>query len=139
MITLTIPWPPSVNVIWRTPRTGKLAGRTLLSEAGRRYRREVADAVMLQGSPKVGQSRIAVDLEVRMPDRRRRDLDNLPKAVLDALTHADLWADDSQIDDLRVWRSEKSGGILVVKVRELDLPQGCLIPADEASDACMSF
>jgi len=78
---------------------------------------------------------VAVDIEVRMPDKRRRDLDNLPKAVLDGLTHAALWHDDSQIDDLRVWRSDRMGGCLVVKVRELSLPQGCLVEDEADADA----
>ncbi|WP_317472009.1 RusA family crossover junction endodeoxyribonuclease, partial [Cronobacter sakazakii] len=30
---------------------------------------------------------------------RKRDLDNLPKAVFDALTSAGFWLDDGQVDD----------------------------------------
>jgi crossover junction endodeoxyribonuclease RusA len=135
VIALTLPWPPSVNAMWRTPTKGALAGRTLLAEAGRKYRKAVADAVLMQGKPRIGQARCAVDIEVRMPDKRRRDLDNLPKAVLDALTYAAVWNDDSQIDDLRVWRSDRSGGVVVVKVRELDLPQGVLVSAGDELDA----
>lgn len=127
MIELTLPWPPSVNSMWRTPRSGPLAGRTLLSEEGRRYRKEVDAAVLRQGRPAIGTARVAIDIEVRMPDRRRRDLDNLPKAVLDALTHAAVWEDDSQIDDLRVWRSERDGGVLVVRLRALERQQGDLL------------
>lgn len=36
--------------------------------------------------------------------RRRRDIDNLTKCVLDALAHAGVYEDDCQIDDLRVRR-----------------------------------
>lgn len=132
-IVLQLPWAPSVNAMWRTPHSGPLAGRTLLSEEGRRYRRAVADAVMVQGRPRMGQHRVAIDIEVRMPDRRRRDLDNLPKAVLDGLTHAGVWEDDSQIDDLRIWRSDRPGGVLVVTLRKLAQPQLDLLP--EASAA----
>lgn len=131
VVVIELPWPPSVNTMWRTPRTGPLAGRTMLSKEGRDYRKAVEQTVMLQRAGKVGDARVAVDIEVRMPDKRRRDLDNLPKAVLDSLTHVGLWDDDSQIDDLRVWRSDRMGGCLVVKVRELSLPQGCLVE-DEA-------
>lgn len=121
---VTLPWPPSVNTMWRTPRTGPLAGRTLLSEDGRKYRRAVQQAVILSAPvPRITDHRLRVDIEVRMPDRRRRDLDNLPKAVLDGLTHAGLWPDDSQIDDLRVWRSERMGGHLVVRVELLPVAQ----------------
>ena len=107
MIELQLPFPPSVNSMWRTPRSGPLAGRTMLSEDGRRYRRAVADAV----------------LEARMPDRRKRDLDNLPKAVLDGLTHAGVWLDDGQIDDLRVWRSDRMGRCVLVTIRVIESAQ----------------
>lgn len=118
MIVLTLPYPPSVNAMWRTPRSGPLAGRTMLSQEGRQYRKAVEQAVVLQRGGCIDASaRLAVDIECRMPDRRKRDLDNLPKAILDALTHAGLWADDSQVDELRVWRSPQLTGQVVVKIR----------------------
>jgi Holliday junction resolvase RusA-like endonuclease len=46
-----------------------------------------------------------VVVEVYVPDRRKRDLDNLHKGILDSLTHAGVWGDDSQIDDLRIYRA----------------------------------
>ena len=53
MVELTLPWPPSVNGYWRHPTTGKLAGRHLISEAGRAYREavgwQVAAASMAAG------------------------------------------------------------------------------------------
>ena len=106
--------------MWRTPRTGPLAGRTLLSEEGRKYRHAVRAAV---GQRKALHGRLRVSIEVRMPDKRRRDLDNLPKAILDSLTHAGVWCDDSQIDDLRVWRSDRMGGCILVTVDELAAAQ----------------
>ena len=38
------------------------------------------------------------------PDRRRRDIDNLPKAVLDSLEFAGVFENDSQVDRLLVLR-----------------------------------
>lgn len=137
MIVLQLPWPPSVNLMWRTPRSGPLAGRTMLSEDGRRYRRSVADSVMLQGRPKIGEARVALDIEVRMPDRRRRDLDNIPKAVLDGLTHAGVWEDDAQIDDLRVWRSARMGGVVVVKITVLQAQQPDLLAPVAAEEGAV--
>lgn len=128
-ISMVLPWPPSVNMMWRTPRTGPLAGRTMLSEDGRKYRRAVADAVLEHGRPKIGDARVALDIEVRMPDRRRRDLDNIPKAILDGLTHAGVWTDDNQIDDLRVWRSDRMGGTVVVTITQLPAQQAQLLGA----------
>ncbi len=56
------------------------------------------------------------------PDRRRRDLDNLLKSVLDALEHAGVYADDSQIDLLVTKRREVvPNGRLLVRVMNLPL------------------
>ena len=53
-----------------------------------------------------------------MPDNRCRDLDNLLKATLDALTCAGVWDDDSQIHDLRITRGKKgeAGGMMIVMI-----------------------
>lgn len=124
MLRVVLPWPPSVNAMWRTPRSGPLAGRTMLSREGREYRVAV-DAVVrkaLQSALPAAfadDDRLRVSIEARMPDRRKRDLDNLPKAILDALTHAGVWGDDGQIDDLRVWRSDRMGGCVVVTITRM--------------------
>lgn len=94
MTTITLPWPPSVNHYWRMWR-----GRMLVSREGRAYREDVC-ALLAGGGfrkPPPG-ARIALCMDAFPPDRRRRDLDNLLKSVVDALEHAGLYADDSQID-----------------------------------------
>ncbi len=59
-------------------------------------------------------------MDVYPPDRRRRDLDNVLKALLDSLAHAKVYEDDSQIDVLVVDRKEVCGkGYVVVNVEEL--------------------
>lgn len=56
------------------------------------------------------------------PDRRRRDLDNLQKPVLDVLQHAGVYEDDSQIDLLITRRREVvPEGRLLVDVVDLPL------------------
>ena len=54
--------------------------------------------------------RLAVTITVNPPDKRKRDIDNLAKAPLDALTHAGLWLDDSQIDKLSIERGPVTKG-----------------------------
>lgn len=105
-LTLTLPWPPSVNTYWRHLAKGKLAGRTLISEKGRAYRIAVAGEVLAQVRAAALTQRLAVRIDAYPPDQRKRDLDNIPKGLLDALTHANVWLDDSQIDRLTIERHE---------------------------------
>lgn len=112
-ITLTLPWPPSVNRYWRT-----FQGRMIISAEGREYRKAVADQVLIQRGAKHYEGKLKVVIEAWRPDKRRRDLDNLLKAVLDSLTHAGVWADDGLIIDLRIYWAEDIGGMLKVKVSE---------------------
>jgi len=113
-ITLTLPWPPSVNKYWRTYQ-----GRMIISAEGRSYRKAVADQVLIQRGAKHYTGKLRVQIEAFRPDNRRRDLDNLLKAVLDGCTHAGVWEDDSNIVDLRIYWAESIGGMLKVKVSEV--------------------
>lgn len=115
--TVTLPWPPSTNRIWRNVAvSGK--PRTLLSQEGRVYRKAAADACLVAKlAGKQIPDRLALRLVVQAPDRRARDLDNTVKAVQDALTHAWVWLDDSQIDRLLVERGPVvKGGMVSVTV-----------------------
>jgi crossover junction endodeoxyribonuclease RusA len=95
---LTLPWPPSINHYWRHAR-----GKHYISAEGKAYRDTVRD-VLAAGRAQTLSGRVAVTIVANPPDRRKRDLDNVLKALLDALTHAGLWTDDEQIDDLRIVR-----------------------------------
>lgn len=114
MIELTLPWPPSVNRYWRT-----FQGRMIISAEGRSYRKAVADQVLIQRGAKHYEGSVRVEIEAFRPDKRKRDLDNLLKAVLDSCTHAGVWVDDSNIVDLRIYWADDIGGMLKVKVSEL--------------------
>lgn len=120
MITVTLPFPPSVNHYWRTVMIGK-APRTLISAKGRQYKQDVAHACAADGCAGARmRGRLAVTLTACPPDRRARDLDNLTKAALDALTGAGVWLDDAQIDRLVVERGPVlKGGKLEVSVEVL--------------------
>lgn len=102
VIELELPWPPSVNHYWRNVR-----GAMLISREGRAYRTAVLAIWLLAGRPRV-EGRLSVEITAYAPDRRRRDLDNLHKAPLDALAKAGLYADDSQIDRLLTERGAVS-------------------------------
>lgn len=95
--TLVLPYPPSINHYFAVVR-----GRKILSKRGREYRAHVEFAVPKTWDTMTG--RLRVHLVAYMPDHRLRDIDNLQKPLIDALTHAGIWHDDGQIDDLRITR-----------------------------------
>ncbi len=112
LCTLDLPFPPSVNSYWRNVVI-KGRPRTLISEAGRKYRETIIGLPVIhhlrrgRGTPLIHpEAKIAVYILLKMPDRRRRDVDNFLKSMLDSLTHAGVWADDSQIDLLTIKRGE---------------------------------
>ena len=88
---IVLPWPPSTNRYWRNVR-----GRTLISQAGRDYRSRVVQEA-IAARPVRFQGHVRLAIVAWMPDARRRDLDNLLKAPLDALAHAGYYDDDSQV------------------------------------------
>lgn len=97
---LTLPYPPSVNRYYRHIIV-KGSPRTLISKDGRRYR----DAVKIATTGlRMGERRLAVYIRVYPPDRRRRDLDNIQKPLLDALEKAGVYENDCQIDYLSTTR-----------------------------------
>lgn len=115
MTEIVLPFPPSTNTYWRSvPGKG-----VLISAGGRQYRSAVHALAVSQGWHKFGDKRLSVSIEAWMPDKRRRDLDNLLKATLDALTHAGVWHDDSQIDALTIIRAPLVGGMLKVRISEV--------------------
>lgn len=120
-VSITLPWPPSVNHYWLILRRGKLAGQPIISDAGKKFRKAVSDAVLVQ---KVRTHWLAGKLQVEIlafpPDLRARDLDNLPKGVLDGLKKAGVFRDDCDIDDLRIRRRQvKKLGELVITITEI--------------------
>lgn len=96
---LVLPFPPSVNTYWRAPNKGSLAGRHLISAKGRQFQSSACAAIIeqLRMLPKPSSSPASVEIILFPPDNRIRDLDNYNKALFDALTHAGIWEDDSQV------------------------------------------
>ncbi|MFK8827299.1 RusA family crossover junction endodeoxyribonuclease, partial [Citrobacter freundii] len=62
----------------------------------------VAIIEQLRRLPKPSTELAAVEIILYPPDARRRDIDNYNKALFDALTHAGVWEDDSQIKRMLV-------------------------------------
>ena len=97
MIVLELPYPPSVNHYYR-----RVGPRTLISREGRAYRKQVCAILAARhggqasGEP-IFTGPIEVKVELYPPDRRRRDVDNALKSLLDALEKGGAYNNDSQI------------------------------------------
>ena len=119
-MVLNLPYPPSVNSYWRHPNKGKLAGRHLISAEGRSYRRDVWVACRQQHPSVCLVGPVKMTIALTAPDKRRRDLDNTLKALLDALTHAKVIEDDSMIKELHMsWLGVAKPGCADVIVERL--------------------
>lgn len=114
MIRLMLPMPPTINHYF-----GRNGSRTYLPAKVTKYRQEVADIVAAAGHATM-EGRIAMYVAVHPATKARQDLDNRLKGLQDALTHAGVWLDDSQIDDIQIVRREViRGGRAIVLVQEL--------------------
>ncbi|ENE3889371.1 RusA family crossover junction endodeoxyribonuclease [Escherichia coli] len=114
-IEFVLPYPPTVNTYWR-----RRGSTYFVSKAGECYRRDVALIVRQQGL-KLNLSLLAIKIIAEPPAKRRRDLDNILKAPLDALTHAGLLIDDEQFDEINIVRGlPVPGGRLGIKITELE-------------------
>jgi len=111
---LELPYPPSTNhnAYW-----GQVGHRRYLTTKAKAFRADVAKAVRLREGFQIP---IAMTVELYPADRRRRDIDNPIKALLDALQHAGAIADDSLVAKLTVTRREVvKGGKCVVSLEAL--------------------
>ena len=111
MIEVELPFPPSVNHYYR-----HVGPRTLISREGRRFRERVTSVLAALGvRPLDGP--LDVEVDVFPPDRRRRDIDNVQKALLDSLQHGGAYEDDSQIVRLVIEKREVfPGGRVIVTI-----------------------
>ncbi|WAL80970.1 RusA family crossover junction endodeoxyribonuclease [Pandoraea sp. XJJ-1] len=125
-LSLELPMPPSANRIWRNG-----AGRNYRSAEYMRFIRAVSVAVVAAGAPTFGDKRLEVHIRLHPATRARQDIDNRVKACLDALTHAGVMDDDSQVDVLVVDRGPVvKGGKSIVRLAVFD-------PAAEAVEYLM--
>ncbi len=116
MITISLPLPPTINHMYGQRRGG---GR-FIKPAGIAFREAVAEIVAEAQLPTL-LKRVRLIVGIYPATRARQDLDNRSKALQDALTHAGVFLDDEQIDELTLIRKEVvKGGKVVVVITEID-------------------
>lgn len=106
---LDLPWPPSGN---RSVRTGM--GRHYTPKDVLAYRKAVW-AIWKQQKLPTQAGDLSLWAALYPPNKRRRDLDNCGKVLLDALQHAGAFENDYQIVDLRLTRLgvERRGSVYI--------------------------
>lgn len=117
-IELYLPWPPTINDYYGSKKAGKRK-ITYIKPKGKAFRLAVEAAVAEQVGYLQLDMNLLVEVKLFAPDNRRRDLDNYMKALLDACTHAKLWDDDSQIDQLFIYRGlPLKNGLVIMSINE---------------------
>lgn len=102
-VLLVLPYPPTANHTWM--RSGR---RVYLSKEYQKFIDAVSAEYKLRKEPLDAGDFYAVEIFVHPPDKRRRDLDNIVKPTLDALTRAGVWEDDCKVDAIRVVRDARA-------------------------------
>jgi len=112
-IQLVLPYPPSVNHYW-----GQAGNHRFIGKKGKEFRAAVSNAVCEAGIQPL-EGRLAVHVALYPPDKRKRDIDNVLKSLLDACEHAGCYENDSQIDELHITRREiiKDGSCTIVIIQ----------------------
>lgn len=112
-IQLQLPYPPSVNHYW-----GQAGNHRFIGKKGKEFRAQVMDAVNEAGIQPL-EGRLAVHIALFPPDKRKRDIDNVLKSLLDACEHAGCYENDSQIDELHITRRDiiKGGACTIIIIQ----------------------
>ncbi len=124
---IELPYPPTVNhyyqyvVMKGRNRHSKSAVKVSITEKGTKYRELVARAVLERGLPTI-KGAIALKMYIYTPDQRPRDIDNVCKALYDAITKAGLWLDDSYVVFTQNYKYVDPDGVgkVILKIRKVE-------------------
>lgn len=108
-IYFELPYPPSVNGIWR----GGKGGRHFLSAKYKAWREAAGLIVNVQAKGKRIAGPFAIEIQARRPDRRKRDIDNLIKPTLDLMANMGVVDDDSECQCVEAKWVERGEGVRV--------------------------
>lgn len=114
MITIKLPWPPSVNHYYQRNRFGGVR----VSREGKAYRENVFFEIKNQKIPSFKDALIKVRAFLYMPDKKKRDGDNVFKALFDALEYTKVFNNDCQVYDChwtKICDESESGVTLIIE------------------------
>lgn len=97
-IELILPFPPSVNRLWRATKGGKVHRSKKYVD----WRKHAEWAVSSRTKGQKIQGKYTLEIVAVKPDKRRRDLGNLEKAVSDLLQHLEIVEDDYLCEEIRL-------------------------------------
>lgn len=119
VIKLQLPQPPSINHYWGLGiRNGK--PYKYLNNAGRKFRKD--SMILCRGYFETHFSGpCGLRVEWYVPDRKRRDIDNILKPILDVLQYLNCYKDDSQVIRLDVTKIIEKGcsSYVIITLEEL--------------------
>ena len=126
---MVLPYPPSVNSLYRHRVMGKHA-ITYKTPEHRDYMKAVGHALRVQqlrdptcdAFPLDAHHRLIVTVDLYRP-RRIGDIDNPIKALFDAMTINEIWRDDEQVVDLHLRRFDDKANPRVevtIEIAQLD-------------------
>ncbi len=119
VLTLTLPWPPSVNLYWRR---GLIKGTnkpiTYKTRDAKKYCESVG-WICKTARKFSAEAEVIMDITLHPPTAQRRDADNFNKGVWDSLVEAGVLVDDCQVQSFRVTKGAvQPGGCVIVKIWE---------------------
>ena len=93
-----------------------------MSKGGREYKAKVAEYIAESNSPKLGAARLSLEIVLWPKDKRKFDIDNRIKALLDSLQDAGVFDDDEQIDQINIYRGSgtRTGGQARVMIEVIE-------------------
>jgi len=94
-LCILLPWPPSLNGNWRSVR-----GRVVKSKTYKGWLMRAGWAIQQQKPFVDIMPPLSVEIALGPPDRRKRDLDNLIKPILDLCCKHGLMQDDCDVHRL---------------------------------------
>lgn len=123
MITFILDFPPSLNHATKYRIAGKPPKQfvtTYKSGAAKLF--EAAAVAAIGWTKPTIVDRVAVSIELIAPNKRRYDIDNRVKPVLDAIQAAGVIRNDEQVDKLDIRRGDvrPNDGAVVVTIAILD-------------------